>query len=975
MESKAKFEPNNLWQLSSLFQGIKAQFPHLTLQHPQTNILVLSKSIETRPLFMRHIDHYYRSVISSAQIEFYGKYDPFPDLHDLQKPVHGIWILFSPSRYEVKSKEFIDWADYHRQLLAKTPFFALRVFICELLGKWGKPITREEVDVGGRNLMVASIAVTNGHHMEQNYPHLWNDQINFITALMMRVVKHHHMVRPWSSLAESYDLAVSREIERQAAPLLEGRIKGMSGLDTAILNARRLWQVRGLSEQASRDISQAMTLARSLDVDLTDDMLMRLSGWVAEALNQEKNRQSLHGKEKKKVWKTIDFAADFQRFYESAQLLLDKLIRDSRHRGMEREVDVLEGAKAQLSEQITVILLGPFSSGKSTFLNTLLGITGSDSALPADGKPVTATITLLEYADVEQASITFRKSLDVLPMFSRNSKSEGRFLPNRVEMKALLDWIENQWVDPLDLEVARFIPIADERKKGKRVSSNREKKINEKRESGFTESDVRTLQDIIRSIESGYEVVDLQNKNAIYEISNIHFKKYPATPAPHELAAILEFAHQPTNAMMIEVVQIKRKIESMKGVRFADTPGTGSALAYHHTLAKNYIEKTPTAPVICFFDGGQAGGEENESLVNFLKSVERDLKGSATLERVFIVITKRGKGKEAANIVGQVRRLLEEADIKGKRLHFIDSVEAQSNPDDPDWKMLNEDLKSFVDKNRSKLLIENAKLLIEGELNKRLSHYEESLSELQDDEKSRLKQLEQLNHDIEEIARIIKNFETEAISAETRIFEGSYTSFQEEVDRIDNQLLRFNCSAVIKTTRDKKIEEIKEIIKPLKLWSSELQKNLEKNNRQLQNFLKSNLIERLHDQTPQINEWVLPVDFTPLATSEIKAKANESVERKWWQTFRKGFEQKVSAIRTLLKSTAADTESKMKKQLKKAVKFYTSQALVIQERMLEKKRLLADEQNIERSIRETEDKIRFIRDCLKEFAAIERNLN
>ncbi len=170
-------------------------------------------------------------------------------------------------------------------------------------------------------------------------------------------------------------------------------------------------------------------------------------------------------------------------------------------------------------------------------------------------------------------------------------------------------------------------------------------------------------------------------------MSSICFQSPLKPPAPNDLTANFKFVSQPEVALRVKELQIQRKIKSLIGLKFADTPGTDSLITHHQNLARQYIEDKPGSPIIFLFDGKYPGGEAEVGNILFLNSLRQAMGREFGWERVFFVITKRGidiRPNEKREVVGRVHTRLKEVGLEKKRIYFVDSIEAQMNPNDAD---------------------------------------------------------------------------------------------------------------------------------------------------------------------------------------------------------------------------------------------------------------------------------------------------
>lgn len=92
--------------------------------------------------------------------------------------------------------------------------------------------------------------------------------------------------------------------------------------------------------------------------------------------------------------------------FQHVRSLLIKLLDQAEAINRDTELSArIEAARKRLShEKLNILVVGEFSRGKSTFLNTLLG----KSVLPSDVNPTTATINLIEAGEPAQMKLRYR---------------------------------------------------------------------------------------------------------------------------------------------------------------------------------------------------------------------------------------------------------------------------------------------------------------------------------------------------------------------------------------------------------------------------------------------------------------------------------------------------------------------------------------------------------------------------------------
>lgn len=97
--------------------------------------------------------------------------------------------------------------------------------------------------------------------------------------------------------------------------------------------------------------------------------------------------------------------------------------------------DLLKKATDSLENKFRVIVTGPFSTGKTTFLNALLG----ETLLPAEDRATTSCAVRLRYGREKTAAVDYLYRAEFFPVVCR----EGKYLPDRGEIDALTQFLDN----------------------------------------------------------------------------------------------------------------------------------------------------------------------------------------------------------------------------------------------------------------------------------------------------------------------------------------------------------------------------------------------------------------------------------------------------------------------------------------------------------------------------------------------------
>jgi hypothetical protein len=614
----------SLTQLRAVFEGLRVLFPELPRPDQPAEIWVVSNQPSLAARMAESVPRWLGARLDGALVNLAPQGDSFPDLGPQQGRINGLWYLFTPDRHEPSSVSFEQWADDHRGLLRGIPLFALKLFHAPLLATWPEPITPEVMRVAERWMTITPFLLDDD--AEGRAPRAVADlQREFLTKLLFRSVKDKLRVGEWRHLADNLDGAVAGAVEESFAVVRDGAVEGLCPLDTEILNLRRFEETRAQAASAALLVDEAFALSSRLgEVDTTEVSVGALIEELAASLHEERLRRSVM--DNWQATETVAFTHDFQKYRTRVLLLTDKLIKDFKVHGLEGESEKYKGVREELSHDITVIMLGAFSSGKSTFLNTLLGLGEGSDPLPTSGKPETATINVLEYAEQEGAQLKFEDVI-ALNFFKESQSNPGRVKINRYEMGPFLKWFAAGAIDTNAVEIFRF-------------SSTRAGVAGPYR-GGFSKDDRKMFKAMLDSGDTYRDKEWLIQNVAAWRAANIRFTSRPKVPRTNDLGQILEFVKSDDIALRTESLLLRRNLPVLTGLRFVDTPGTDSLITHHHTLARAYIEVHPGAPIVYLFDGTRAGSTEDTVNASFLRSLGADT------DRLFFVITKKGLSTSA----------------------------------------------------------------------------------------------------------------------------------------------------------------------------------------------------------------------------------------------------------------------------------------------------------------------------------------
>lgn len=242
--------------------------------------------------------------------------------------------------------------------------------------------------------------------------------------------------------------------------------------------------------------------------------------------------------------------------------------------------DIGKWLGALRKEKFKIVTVGGFSSGKSTFLNALMG----EHILPAENRPTTACITNIEYGAKKKAIVEFNARQN-LKLYSYDEYNNIRL--NRNELITLEHWLSG------DTEYRRLLEISLDNGNGfKKVSREqlyeeikRTKKLFAENRTGNL--DYHGASTLFRPVKSWKAIIN----NPIREV-NLTFATIPSlvfdltSEKSKELYKRITTSYE---ALRINNILITHPAEFLKMATFVDTPGLDSTIQKHSELTTDYI--------------------------------------------------------------------------------------------------------------------------------------------------------------------------------------------------------------------------------------------------------------------------------------------------------------------------------------------------------------------------------------------------
>jgi energy-coupling factor transporter ATP-binding protein EcfA2 len=867
--------------------------------------------------------------------------DPYPDLQRLSRSLHGIWMVCAADRYEFGGASFLDWADRHRALFARIPVYCINVIRSSQLPLWKEPVVPDSVIAGERTVAVAPMlldvdAATFGTNAE-----LKALQSQFIDGLLLLSVRYAAKYRPFTSLVTTWDLAASEAIDA-AVP----STPPSSEVEAALLHLNHLHARRDVARSAVRLLDTAFAAANAIDDGHASADLARLSKKIAVLMNDGRSAFI-------EVPSTVGvdpFAAEYQQVRQRALRFTDSVMKELTALGRKEEAEVFAATRKEFAEDAKVVLLGAFSSGKSTFINSLLGLTEETNELPTSGRPETAVITEILEGREDLATVEEADRVN-LTLFQRGNQPDERWKINREEFDAFLQWYAAGVVKIEELQSVRFARDAF------KESSPR---------NAFTRRDADMFREFGRESEIDHrDRRELDRMGAICTLRNIRFSKPLKPPNPREVPVCFEWVKKPMNAFRVERVELQRPSPALHGLRMVDTPGTDSLIGHHHTLARSYIQKYKTAPVIYLFSASLPASEEDAKNLAFLRDLSTD-RG-----RLFFAINKKnlvlnGLAGQKEILEGTMRRL-RDAGMGEKRAYFIDALGARTNPDD-EWTALVGDLRAFLRLQRTALVVNAMRDKLRAPLERLLANQHALVKDRNKKDADAARTAAAWERTLENIDAVIKRFEEQVESAEERLFRRAGSDFHDEVEELDDDLGAFDCGAWLTSKKNTKLAQIKALIEPLGDWPDRLASNLQNATRVLHAFLQSELSKEGAKLSYVFTRTDIPSDFHAFTVAKIEAEAASDVQYDF-KFYTGWLESKVARLRELIgKETSAGTR-RVQAKFNEIVESYWTQTKALRSRAKPFTRGPGKASDAE--VKNAQGTIAFLERALREYAAVD----
>ena len=376
------------------------------------------------------------------------------------------------------------------------------------------------------------------------------------------------------------------------------------------------------------------------------------------------------------------------------------------------EKEALEGLAAQVRDgRVDLALLGMFSSGKSSVINTLLGIPNDDNRpvfLPTKVTPETSTINTLQYSPkprlleavwLEEAELSFLGPSRLTP---------GMLRVHAKEIETFCRWLETGEVRWEDCELTELGGAGQKPAVRGAVMKKLRRAVGKPAPRKSTPpAMLQRLLEVVRRDDGTYHgfvglpradektargpaLPVLPNEPVLQSVHIQRFARPPRNELPATLQDAFSVARDPATALRVRQLNIGFPHELLRHAAIIDTPGTDSPFPHHRRMAREIV-RYRRCPVLYCFLGTQPGGQEDKENIQFL----RECNVTRQQDRVFFVITRKGlfpRRDDQDQILRHVKGMLAEVGIQSPQLYFVEAVGAQ----DEEFRRLEQDIERFA---------------------------------------------------------------------------------------------------------------------------------------------------------------------------------------------------------------------------------------------------------------------------------------
>jgi hypothetical protein len=461
------------------------------------------------------------------------------------------------------------------------------------------------------------------------------------------------------------------------------------------------------------------------------------------------------------------FAAGYGRIRKNLQNLLANLHDDRDLALTAAEAGILQRLADDVDrDRIELAMLGKFSSGKSSIVNSLMG---TKKFLPAKPRPTTATINQVGYGEhtrlrevawLRRASLSFLRDDDV------RGREPGRMRLHRDEVRAFHRWVTSGQVRRGDFRIGFLEPPGEVPS-----SAGRDGWDDFLRFFDVFSRDLDRASDgyvylpedehrggVIGGVADALSRWDLTGRGRgdrearsqrtylprMRLPTAVKVKRFSEPPADWPGSRSVEdvfddISNDPALALRIDELRVEFPHPLLRQCVITDTPGTDAPVPHHQEMAIRLVRDKVNSVIIYCFNGAQPVSMADEENFRLLK----DARSSENLARFFFVITFKASVSphERPEARNRVVEMLREAGFAKPTVYFVEAV--QSDGPDPELTQMRDDLKRFVAQSKAPMMqgwIDGTDHLLASVADR----HRTALEDMQRDEASRAKRLSEL---------------------------------------------------------------------------------------------------------------------------------------------------------------------------------------------------------------------------------------
>lgn len=487
------------------------------------------------------------------------------------------------------------------------------------------------------------------------------------------------------------DAAIPRQLEKTA--LLEGNVEFLCAFWEI---HRRAASILSLREQREKLQWQRSALLRELEVHSREIPPPTAVHPAADS-----------------GFRTVNFTLLKERLLD----LLHRLFKDVSALPSVNAEPLKEVARSLSADSFFITIWGPFSAGKSTFINALLG----EPILPVQDCPTTSCLTHLHHGAGKAATASFPEQV-VLPLLSERG---GEAYPCREEMAALARWLD----DPAFLRQVRLAEV---------LVGNRFFPVSLTQLGHWLEQTANLFRlpfpALSRAPVAPLTVArPLPARRAARAAAAVRLtfnrprKEFFCLDDPRERERLQQLLTSP-EAMLLEKVEISHPAEPLKLATFTDTPGLDSVHSRYLRLVAQWLAKSDAHLV--FFNGRHVLSPTHRQL---LEQVDRE--SAAFKDNCLLVVNFADTltQRERERIAGFLRREISLA--SRNEIHFLSAREALRDPRNFAFRHLLRRLEQMVLAQRGEKVLQRRLLQVKEFLDTApfapLAKYRQELAEIQ----------------------------------------------------------------------------------------------------------------------------------------------------------------------------------------------------------------------------------------------------